>query len=314
MSDELVLLGRVATLSGDAGFGWVEAVAIRDGHVVAAGSAPEAAAAVDSSARRLDLGRDHVAIPGITDAHLHLASAALAASQLDLVSAANLDDVLGRISEAHRERVAAGDRDGWLLGRGWSLDQLGSWPTASALETAAPGRPVFLDAYDGHGVWASPAALGAAGVDAATPDPAGGVLLRDAHGAPSGVLLEAAIGLLDDAVPVPDDDAVARAVEAYGQGLLATGIVGCHDPGESWAEPLRFVHLFPRLSQGGRLPVPVVVSIREHELDAAVEAGLRSGEVLWATDPVGVRFGWLKLFADGTLASRTAALLEPIEA
>ena len=311
MSDELVLTGRVATLFGDAGFGWVDAVAIRDGQVVAAGPASVATAAVRSSARRLDLGRDHVAIPGITDAHLHLASAALAASQLDLVSAASMDEVLGLISAAHRERVAAGDRDGWLLGRGWSLDQLGGWPTASALETAAPGRPVCLDAYDGHGVWASRAAFRAAGIDAGTADPAGGGVLRDAHGAPSGVLLEAAIGLLVDAVPVPDDDAVAGAVETYGKGLLATGIVGCQDPGESWAEPLRFVHLFPRLAEEGRLAVPVVVSVREHELDAAVEAGLRSGDALAVTESVGVRFGWLKLFADGTLGSRTAAMLDP---
>jgi hypothetical protein len=311
MSDELVFTGRVATLSGNAGFGWVDALAIRDGRVVAAGSRSEAVAAVGASAPRFDLGQDHVAVPGMTDAHLHLASAALATSLLDLVSATGLDDVLARIAAAHAERAASGDRDGWLLGRGWSLDQLGGWPKGSELEAAAPGRPVFLDAYDGHGVWASPAALRAAGVDARTKDPPGGVVLRDASGAPSGVLLEAAVELLDHAVPVPDDDAVSRALEAYGRRLLAAGIVACHDPGESWADPLRFVHLFPRLAEEGRLPMRAVVSVREHELDAAIEAGLRSGGVLLAAGSSRARFGWLKLFADGTLGSRTAAMLDP---
>jgi predicted amidohydrolase YtcJ len=153
--------------------------------------------------------------------------------------------------------------------------------------------------------------LRAAGVDATTPDPAGGVVLRNGAGAPTGVLLEGAVPLLDRAVPQPDDDAVARALDSYGRTLISTGIVECHDPGEPWGEPLRFVRLLARLGVQERLPVRAVVSIRDHELDAALEAALHSGDELAATNTAAVRFGWLKLFADGTLGSRTAAMLEP---
>jgi predicted amidohydrolase YtcJ len=306
----LTVTGRIATLAGTTGLGWVEAIAIEDGSVVASGARAEVAAAAGRGTRRLDLEDDLVCLPGITDAHLHLVSAALAATQLDLTTSPGLESVLRQVRAAHEERLAAGDRSGWLLGRGWSRDQLGGWPAAGALESAAPGRPVVLDAHDGHGVWASAAALQAGGVSAASEEPKGGVILRDRSGQPSGVLLEAAAPLVGDAVPLPDDEDVAAALAAYGRRLAAVGIVGCHDPGESWAEPLRWVRLLARMTADGSFPMRTFVSVRRHELDAAIGEGLRSGAPL-SDRPDGARFGWLKLFADGTLGSRTAAMLDP---
>ncbi len=160
------------------GPGWVDAVAIRDGRVVAAGSLADVEAAAGAGARRLALAPDEVAIPGLTDAHLHLAEAALARRRVALEGAASIPELVARVREA-ATRVPG---DAWIEGAGWDADLLGRWPTAADLEAAAPGRRVALWAHDHHSLLASSRAIAEAGVGAGTPDPDGGVIRRDAAG------------------------------------------------------------------------------------------------------------------------------------
>ncbi|MEO8229485.1 MAG: amidohydrolase [Chloroflexota bacterium] len=307
---ELIVEGRIATLGGDAGFGWVDALAIAGGRILAAGSVSEVAASAGPGTRRLVLDPSEVAIPGLTDAHLHLAQAANSARHLDLAAAATLEDGLRRIADAHRSLAGP---DAWLLGHGWESDRWGGWPTAADLEGVAPGRAVVLWAHDHHSLWASRTGLGLAGIGPGTPDPDGGEIRRDLDGVPTGVLHEAASGLVTAHVPAPTADELGVAIPDLARQLVALGVVAVHDPGDLIPDPnlAGGFRAYARLSDAGRLPVRVHASLRAEGITVAAERGHRSGERLGASPEGRARVGWQKLFADGSLGSRTAALLEP---
>jgi predicted amidohydrolase YtcJ len=307
---ELIVEGRIATLAGDMGFGWVDAVAIAGGRVLAAGSVPEVAAAAGPGTRRLVLDPSEVAIPGLTDAHLHLAQTAMSARQVDLATAATLDEGLRRIADAHHGLPKP---NAWLLGHGWESDRWGGWPTAADLERVAPERAVALWAHDHHSLWASQTGLGLAGIGPGTPDPDGGEIRRDPDGVPTGVLHEAASGLVAARVPAPTADELVAAIPDLARQLVALGVVAVHDPGDLVPDPslAGAFAAYARLSDGGRLPVRVHASLRAEAVALAAERGHRSGERLGASPEGRARVGWQKLFADGSLGSRTAALLAP---
>lgn len=309
---DMLITGRIATLAGEAGFGWVEAIGVRDGRVAFAGSEVDLETRADPHTERIALEPDEVAVPGLTDAHLHYAQSAVATRQVDLSDAGTLADGLARIRAAN-ERLA--NPDAWLEGHGWDSDRWGRWPTAADLEAVAPGRRCAIWAHDHHALLASRAALATAGVDRDTADPAGGVIRRDPAGEPEGVLYEAAARLVMVQVPSISQEALEAALLAVGQQLLALGIVAVHDPGRlapdpdlSWSFPA-----FRHLADTGRLPVRVHASLRSDGLAFAAAHGIRSGDPLGEDPGSRARIGWLKLFADGSLGSRTAALLEDIE-
>ena len=318
----LLVSGRIATLAGDTGFGWVEALAVAGGRVLAAGRLADVEALAGPGWTRWRLGDGFAVMPAMTDAHMHLTMLARARDQVDLSAADELEGYLALLRVAHQRRLAAGDSTGWLLGHGWSPAHIGGWPTAAMLESAAPGRPIALWAHDHHSRWASPAALAMAGIGRGTADPAGGLIQRDDAGEPIGVLSEAAAGLLNEVVPAATADELEAPLAALAADLAALGVVACHDPNELDVDAGIGVaqELYRRLAEAGRLPLRVHASIREHHLEAAIDAGLRSGEGVAAAMGAGprarrlaerYRMGWLKLFADGSLGSRSAALLEP---
>jgi len=318
---DLLVRGRIATLAGEAGFGWVQAIAVGEGRIVAAGSRADVASLSGPATRHLELRANHVVLPAITDAHLHLTDAALAARHLQLEDL-SLDETLRRVAGLHRERLRAGDREGWIEGLGWSLDVFGEWPDADALERVAPGRPIALWSHDLHSRWVSRAALVAAAITSSTPDPRGGSIRHDGRGDPTGILLEHAAGLVDRAIPPVDEQVLAVAIAAYAARLAQLGVVGCHDPGGLAPDPgmERGPVAYARLARDGRLPLRVHGSIRPEQLDEAVARGLHSGAEGHASVPddlravraaARARVGWLKLFADGALGSRSGAVLAP---
>ncbi len=310
MTAELIVEGRIATLAGDSGFGWVEALAIAGGRVLAAGSVAEVAAAAGSKTRRLVLDPSELAIPGLTDAHLHLAQAAMSAGQVDLATADTLEEGLRRIAAAHRHLA---EPDAWLLGHGWESDRWGGWPTAADLERVAPDRAIALWAHDHHSLWASQTGLRLAGVGPSTPDPDGGEIRRDVHGVPTGVLHEGASALLAGRVPAPTADELVAAIPDLARQLVALGVVAVHDPGDLVpdASLAGAYSAYARLSDAGLLPLRVHASLRAEAIAVASERGHRSGGRLGASPDGRAWVGWQKLFADGSLGSRTAALLEP---
>jgi predicted amidohydrolase YtcJ len=308
--DVLVTGGRIATLAGPSGFGWVEALGITDGRVAFAGSAVDLETRADPHTLRIELDPDEVAIPGLTDAHLHLAEGGLSLDRVDLSGTASLADGLAAIRVAHE----ALPPDAWLEGHGWHNDRWGVWPTADDLERVAPGRAVALWAHDHHALWVSTRAMALAGVDAERADPAGGIIRRGDDGTPTGVLHESAARIVMDRVPPAAAETVESSIVRLARDLVRLGVVAVHDPGAlSLQEGLGAgIAAYRSLDERDELPIRVHAAIRSEQLAAAAAAGLRSGDPL---GPPGgrARFGWLKLFADGTLASRTAALLDPIE-
>lgn len=321
---ELVITGRIASLDGPSGMGWVEALAVSGGRVMAAGPRADVEALATGATHRLYLGPEHVVLPGLTDAHLHLADAAQAATQLRLEPETPLEDALRQIADLDQARRELGDSDGWLLGRGWSFDGFGGWPVEVDLERLAPGRPIALWAHDHHARWFSPAAMRRAGIGPETPDPEGGTLLRASDGRPNGVALEHAAGLIEPAIPAPDAERLGEAIDRFARELLRSGIVAVHDPGEVAPEPalVRGPVLYRQLAAQGRLPLRVHASVRAEQLERAAQLGLRSGQGANVVDPADqdaarsaarARVGWLKVFADGSLGSRTAWLLDPYQ-
>jgi predicted amidohydrolase YtcJ len=307
---DCLVSGRIATFAGETGFGWVEAVGIKAGRVAFAGSAVDLETRADPYTQRFILEPDEIAIPALTDAHLHLRDTALEARQVNLAVATSLDEGLAMIA-AEAGRLQSDD---WVLGAGWDHERWGRWPTAEELERAVRGRRAALRSADHHAIWASHAALREAGIDAALPDPPGGVIRRAAEGEPVGVLLENATELVSRLIPEPSDDVVEQAIVALAEELLRYGIVGIHDPGALRADPaLHDLGLVGGLADRGGLPIRVYAGIRATGVPRARERGLRSGAPIGSDPASTARLGWLKLFADGTLGSQTAALVEPRE-
>ena len=262
---DLLVEGRIATLAGETGFGWVEAIGVAGGRVVAAGPRRDVDALVGTSTRRLALAPDEVVLPALRDAHIHLVEAARTVNQVDLSDAATLVDGLEIVAAAHRQLPEA-----WLEGTGWDVARWGGWPTAADLDRVVPCRPAFLWSHELHQVWVNSAALTAAGIDAMTSDPPDGRIRRDETGRPTGMLHEGASKLVTRHAPEPTREWLATAIEAYCRGLLAYGIVAVHDLAQLVPDVdlTGGIAIVRDLADGGRLPVRVHASIRTEALRA----------------------------------------------
>ena len=239
-----------------------------------------------------------VILPGLIDAHLHLKAYALSLDKADC-EAATLAECLERV----RRRAIAEAPGQWLLGHGWNQNTWGGWPTAADLDRVAPDNPVYLTAKSLHASWANSRALQLAGIGRTTPDPAGGRIQRDATGMPTGILLESAAELVSARIPDPEISALADAIEKAQHVLWSYGLTGVHD----FDRRDCFMAL-QQLRRRRDLRLRVNKSIPLELLDAARELGLGAGfgdEWLW--------IGSVKVFMDGALGPRTAAMFQPYE-
>jgi predicted amidohydrolase YtcJ len=239
-------------------------------------------------------------LPGLTDSHLHLMWFALGLQQVDLSGATSLAEVQRRLAE----RAAVTPEGEWILGRGWDQEQWPDrrFPTAADLDAAAPRHPVMLTAKSGHALVANSLALERAGVTAETPDPPGGRVVRDDAGRPTGLFLEEAMRLIQAAVPQPDAEAVLRALPAALDSLARLGLTAVHDMGD-----LIGLEAYQRwMQERGPLPLRIVFYLPLDALEHARALHLRSG---WGNEFL--RLGGVKVFSDGALGPRTAAMLEP---
>jgi len=274
--------------------------AVRDGRVVFAGSAREALALKGPRTRVLDLGNRTV-IPGITDAHLHLLGVGTALRMVDLTGTRSYDEVIRRVAARSRE-VKGGE---WIRGRGWNQNDWPDtrFPTHDALSRAVPDNPVVLTRVDGHAVLVNARALEAAGVTAATPDPAGGRIVRNPDGSPTGVFVDNAQELIWRAVPPLSRDETRAAILAAVAEANRWGLVGVHDAGVGSAT----IDLYEELARAGRFNLRDYVMVAGDSADVAraYQRGPQSalyGGHLWIRA--------IKMYADGALGSRGAALLE----
>lgn len=269
------------------------AILVKAGTVAFVGGEAEARAAAPG-AKVVDLAGT-VLVPGLTDAHGHLRSLGALRRQLDCRGLSK-EEILLRV----RSLSGSASKGAWIRGRAWDQNRWTdtSFPTAADLEAAAPKTPVVLSRVDGHAVWVNAAALKAAGVTKETPDPPGGRIERLADGSPAGVLVDNAMALVTRAIPVPGEDEI---VKDFAAGLEACAKAGLTGIGEASGSSLSDLAVLEALARGGRLPIRVYATVGPKDLDAAVARGR------FSTGRLTVRA--VKLYADGALGSRGAALL-----
>jgi predicted amidohydrolase YtcJ len=273
---------------------------VRGEWIVAVGGGPALRGAFPH-ARRVDLGGGTV-FPAFTDSHIHLAAVGLAMRNVDLSGARSLREAVAVVEAAARAAAPGA----WLRGRGWdkNLWPEGRFPGRDDLDAVTGGRPAVFRSKDGHAAWVNSAALARAGIGAGTPDPEGGVIVRDGPtGRPTGLLTERAIQLVavhaDAVSPELLEESIGDATRAaHRAGIGAVHVV----------EDGQVFSAFQRLRARGGLGLRVCMAIPEDGLDAAIRVGLRTG-----FGDAWLRVGGVKIFADGALGPQTASMLEPYE-
>ena len=249
-------------------------------------------------ARRVD-AKGSTVVPGMIDAHAHLMGLGFALMRADLVGAESKDAVIARLRDFERS-LPAGT---WLLGRGWDQNDWPEkdYPTAADLDAVFPERPVWLERIDGHAGWANGAAMRSVGRDLAGDwQPDGGRILRSG-GQPTGVFIDTAVGLIDAAVPPPGGAARAEALSRGLASAASVGLTGVHDMGASLAD----LALYRQFADTGRLTLRI--SAYADGDGAALAALCAMGPYEHGSGRL--RMKGVKLYADGALGSRGAALL-----
>ncbi|MFL6286698.1 MAG: amidohydrolase [Pyrinomonadaceae bacterium] len=301
-SVSLILVnGKVFT--GDARGTVVESVAVDGKRIVAVGTTREIESRY-AGARRVDL-KGRLITAGFNDAHLHFLNGGLALFRVDLNGARTLAEAKRRVAEKARELPEGA----WLLGRGW--DQTlwgGQWPTKETLDEAAPRNPVFVQRVDGHTSWANSLALSKAGLTRETRNPEGGEVVRDERGEPTGILKETAGLLVARVVPTPTREEKMRAIERalsearrYGITSISDSISG-YDTLALYREMLAQDKLTVRLAEWLDFNDTIETLKRQREEFNSLKV-----------DPLRLRITAVKGYVDGTLGSRTAAMLAPFD-
>lgn len=252
-------------------------------------------------ARAVD-GGGKTLLPGLIDAHGHVLDLGFESRQIQLYGTASLVEAQDRI----RAYAKANPSRAWLLGGGWNqvIWKLGRFPVASELDRIVPDRPVVLSRVDGHAEWLNTKALHEAGITRTTLDPVGGRIERNADGEPSGVLIDGAMALVDKVVPPASAAEHRAALMTSLAHLNSVGLTGVGDAGVDAND----VALYRRVADEGLLTVRIYAMIRDTGDDFVVLS--KHGPLIgYAEDRLTVRS--VKLFADGALGSRGAALLAP---
>lgn len=326
------------------------AVAIRDGEIVWVGSTatgPESAspaapppdgeaasspggsegmaalqAWIGPRTRIIQLDGNQTVLPGLIDAHAHLVGLGMSLDRIDLRGARGVSEVIERIRDRLRSDALAGNERGFIIGRGWdqnlfSPPQLPTVAARQALDAVSAGRPLLLRRIDGHAVWVNSELLRRAGIGRGTVDPEGGRILRDASGEPTGVLVDNAMSLVERLLPAATRKDIESAILAAAEHVAARGLTAVHEMGIGSEE----LAVYRQLAEEGRLPLrvfayhedPMPAALSRYPRSSAYQAELmRLGQRLGPPETIGrLALRGIKLYMDGALGSRGAALLAP---
>ena len=276
-----------------------EAVAVLGDRIVAVGSESEIAAwrgpkttVIDAHGKRL--------LPGFNDAHVHFVSGGMQLDSVQLNDATSAAEVKRRVGE----RAAQTPKGEWITGGDWDETK---WnpprlPTRELIDPVTGDRPVFLSRYDGHMGLANSAALRAAGITRATPDPAGGVIVRDQRGEPTGALKDAAADLMDRVIPPLNHEQRVRAVRRALAHAASVGVTSV----QHMVTEFEDIAVYAELLERGELTTRIYAAPLITQVDEVLKVGVRH-----AFGGPYLRIGALKAFADGSLGSRTAYFYEP---
>jgi hypothetical protein len=301
-----IVNGRVWT--GDSARPWAEAIAVEGEHITNVGTTPEIRA-LGTPAREID-ARGGLVAPGFIDAHIHLVAGGFRLTSIRLRDAASREELAARL-----QTFASTQPDGtWITGGDWDHERWGgALPSHDWIDAATSRHPAWLNRLDGHMALANSLALRLAGVGRHTADPAGGAIVRDAGGNPTGLFKDNALSLVDGAVPRPTPAEEDRALDAAMRYVAAHGVTSVHHMGAiparwSWSD----LAVFRRAHRNGALRTRIYASVPLETWTELVDL-VRSHD-LGGEDGRGdawLRVGAVKGFVDGSLGSRTAAFHEP---
>lgn len=294
-ADLVIYNGRVWT--GVEGAPIAEAVAIVGDRIAAVGSGRDISPWVNIDTRSIDANRGLV-VPGFIDSHSHFVDGGFALSSVQLRDAATPEEFVSRIG-AFAATVPPGT---WITRGDWDHEQWGGeLPTRAWIDSVTPHHPVWVNRLDGHMALANSLALELAGVTASTPDVAGGTIVRDGSGAPTGLLKDNAMAAVSRAIPAPPADMVDRAVDAAMAHVAAHGVTTVHNMG-SWSD----LEAFRRAREDGRAITRIYAAV-----PLATWEQLRDTVRSQGKGDSWLHIGALKGFVDGSLGSHTAAFHEP---
>jgi len=299
---ELILLnGNIRTMDADVPA--AQAVAIHQGRILALGNSDSIGAMAGASTQTIDMA-GRLALPGFIDAHFHYYEWAQIRKHLHLAKLSTFSACMQSIRAATKD-VTSG---GWVIGQGfnesdWPENKI---PSRKDLDKAAPDHPVIIWRCDLHLAVANSLALARAGINTATPDPPEGLIERDDHGEPTGILREHAINLVKDAIPPLSQEQLVAAMEAGMHELHALGLTGLHDIRlMGGAEGADALWAWQRLDERKLLRLRTWATLPGEHIDEAIALGLRTG---FGNDRL--RLGHLKYFADGGMGARTAWMID----
>lgn len=278
-----------------------QAVAINDGHIVAVGTSNE----IDSrfvGKTVVDLQRAFV-LPGITDGHGHVSELGFSLMTLDLRDAKSPEEAAGKlvgiVSKMNTKESV------WIRGRGWNQERWPkkTFPTHDLLDKVPKNVCVLFVRVDGHAIWVNRNAMELAGITSTTTDPTGGRIIRDKNGNPTGVFLDAAMELITSKIPCPSDAEVENAILLAADTCARYGLTEVHDAGIN-AQILR---VYKKLTDEGKLKIRVYAMYLG--TDSTLPAILKQGPLINYKDIFTMRS--VKVYMDGALGSRGAALVQP---
>ena len=282
----------------DAQLAQFSAFAVRNGKFIAMGDAELAQQFPDFT--RVDL-QGKTVFPGLIDAHGHVLGLGLSLLQVDLRTSESASDAVNAVNDyaqQHRDLQ-------WIKGRGWNQENWPSkrFPTAKQLDEFVADRPVYLTRVDGHAAWLNSKALEVAGITSETVSPDGGQIIKDAQGNPTGVLIDNAVNLVEPLIPEPTASEKKQAFQLAFNHLLSLGITSVHDAGV----PAVDLSIYKGMQHQGEMPM------RVYPMIAATEPQLPQllAEGPYRTDDDKLFIRSVKIYADGALGSRGAALLKP---
>jgi hypothetical protein len=302
-ADVIVVHGRVYTENPK--HPWAQAVAIRSAKIVAVGDDTEIEKMRGMGTKVIDAGGKLV-LPGFADCHIHFLDGSFSLGRVNLEGAKDAADIQKRL----REYASQHPGNDWILGRGWNYAMFGpeALPHKKYLDEIFPGRPVFLEGYDGHTYWANSKALALAGITRETSDPPNGTIVRDPKtGEATGALKESAQDLVAKIVPKPSRAEKLLALRAGMKWANEHGITRVHSAGGDF----EVLDLYDELRRHGDLTVRFYVAyflnppqLRQQDLDA-IESARKKFHDDW------MDAGAVKFMVDGVVESHTAAMLEP---
>ena len=298
--DTVYLNGNFWT--GDARQAKAEAVAIASGNIVALGSTADIRKLATDKTRVVDLKGGHV-VPGFIDNHVHFINGGLALDQVDLRDAATPAEFSRRIAQA----AAKLPKGRWIKDGNWDHELWnGQLPTRDWIDKDTPETPVFVSRLDGHMALANSVVLKLAGIDAKTPDPAGGTIVRDKSGRPTGVLKDTAMSLVTKVMPPTSDDELEQALNRAMEHAASLGVTQVHDMGG--LEDFRVLELYRRTRQQDKLRLRIYSFVPLADEQQAVTFKQRNG-----AGDAWLRWGGVKGFVDGSLGSTTAWFHRPYD-